>query len=139
MEIIIDGLTDLPRAVKEFLAALGERKTVAFHGSMGAGKTTFISALCRHLGVNETAASPSFAIINEYKAHPSGELIYHFDFYRLDSAADAMEIGAEDYFYSGNLCLIEWPERVEELLPEDCVHVSIGADELTDKRKLTFL
>ena len=98
MTISIDNLDALPRAAEEFMKVLGSRRVVAFRGEMGAGKTTFIAELCRQLGVSDTAASPSFAIINEYMVPTSGELIYHFDFYRLDSPQDAMEIGAEDYF-----------------------------------------
>lgn len=136
MEIKIADIDGLPGAAREFLDALHGRRVVAFHGEMGAGKTTFISALCRLLGVGETAASPSFAIINEYRGTDGP--IYHFDFYRLDSARDAMEIGAEEYFYSGALCLIEWPERVEEILPEECVHVNLHVDPVTDARVLSF-
>lgn len=106
-KIIIHNLAELPEACAPFLKVLGNRRVVAFYGAMGVGKTTFIAELCRHLGVEDTAASPSFAIINEYRSQPKGELIYHFDFYRLDTADDAREIGAEEYFYSGNLCLIE--------------------------------
>lgn len=138
MVITVNNVAELPAAAEKFLNALGERRVVAFHGDMGAGKTTFIAALCRLLGINDTAASPSFAIINEYKADVSGQIIYHFDFYRFDSPEEALEIGAEDYFYSGNLCLIEWPERVESLLPSDCVNVTIEADPLTDRRTITI-
>ena len=140
MEIIIDSLQELPRAAGQFVAALEERgrRVVAFRGEMGAGKTTLIAEICRRLGVDDTAASPSFAIINEYRAPASGEVIYHFDFYRLDSPEEAMEIGAEDYFYSGRLCLIEWPERVESLLPPDTLFVDVEADPLTGRRTITF-
>lgn len=138
MKILIKNLEALPEAADRFIEVLGDRRVVAFHGGMGAGKTTFISALCRRLGVGDTAASPSFAIINEYVARPSGDLIYHFDFYRFESPEEALEIGAEDYFYSDNLCLIEWPERVDALLPPDCVDVTIEVDELTGERTLTI-
>lgn len=138
MEIILDNLDRLSEAADKFLSILGERKVVAFRGEMGAGKTTFIAELCRRLGVKDTAASPSFAIINEYLAHPSGNNIYHFDFYRLESPQEAVEIGTEDYFYSGNLCLIEWPERVESLLPEDTVNVTIKADPISFKRIISI-
>lgn len=138
MKIQIHNIAELPEAADRFINALGNRRVVAFHGGMGAGKTTFISALCRRLGVADTAASPSFAIINEYVADTSGDLIYHFDFYRFDSPEEALEIGAEDYFYSGNLCLIEWPERVDALLPPDCVDVTIEVDEATGCRTITI-
>lgn len=137
MKISIKSLEELPLAAEKFLETLGKRRVVAFHGEMGAGKTTFISALCKHLGVLDIAASPSFAIINEYIAadkHP----IYHFDFYRLDSPQEAMDIGAEDYFYSGNLCLIEWPERVEPILPQDTVDVSIQVNPETSERIISI-
>lgn len=124
MEIKIPSLSALPDAARAFIEAIGERRVFAFVAPMGAGKTTLIAEICRQLGVEETANSPSFSIINEYE-DAGGEKIYHFDFYRFESPAEAEEIGAEDYFYSGALCLIEWPERVEPLLPEDTVVVRI--------------
>lgn len=135
--ILIHNLEELDAACVRLLNAIGERRVVAFHGDMGAGKTTLIAAMCRRLGVAETAASPSFAIINEYRSQTSGEPVYHFDFYRLDTPAEALEIGVEDYFYSGRLCLIEWPERVEPLLPAGCVDVGIEVDPATGCRTLT--
>ena len=111
---------------------------MAFYGSMGAGKTTFIKAICDVLGVTDTVNSPTFAIVNEYLA-ANGESVYHFDFYRIKKIEEAYDFGYEDYFYSGNLCLIEWPELIEELLPEETVRVKIeettnGARELTIER-----
>lgn len=97
----------------------------AFYGAMGAGKTTFIKAVCEELGVEDVINSPTFAIINEYRSETSGELIYHFDFYRINKLSEAENIGTSDYFYSGALCFIEWPEKIEELLPEDTVRVTI--------------
>lgn len=138
MKIAIDNIEGLAEAAKKFMKVLGQRRVVAFNGEMGAGKTTFIAELCRQLGVTDTAASPSFAIINEYRAPATGDVIYHFDFYRLDSPQEAIEIGMEDYFYSGNLCLIEWPERVESLLPEDTVFVTIEVDPATQQRIITI-
>ena len=126
--INIDGLPDLPRAAGEFLQAIGERTPVAFYAPMGAGKTTFITALCKALGVEEDAvSSPTFAIVNEYTAKEGP--IYHFDFYRIKKLEEVYDMGFEDYFYSGALCLIEWPELIEEVLPEDAVKVSIKEKE----------
>ena len=102
---------------------MGERKVFAFYGKMGAGKTTFIKAICEALGVEDVVTSPTFAIVNEYKA-PSGS-VYHFDFYRIKNLREAYDIGCEEYFYSGQPCFIEWPELIEELLPEDAVRVNI--------------
>ena len=136
MEIKIDSLAGLPAAAEAFINAIGERRVFAFVAPMGAGKTTFIAEVCRRLGVEEIANSPSFSIINEY-VDARGEKIYHFDFYRFESPQEAEEIGAEDYFYSGNLCLIEWPERVEPLLPPDTVVVNIAVGE-DGKRVITF-
>lgn len=131
-------LENINAAAAEFLKELGDRKIVAFYGSMGAGKTTFIKAICDVLGVTDTVNSPTFAIVNEYLA-ANGDSVYHFDFYRIKKIEEAYDFGYEDYFYSGNLCLIEWPELIEELLPEDTVRVKIeettnGARELTIER-----
>ena len=128
-------LENINAAAAEFLRELGDKRIVAFYGSMGAGKTTFIKAICDVLGVTDTVNSPTFAIVNEYLA-ASGDSVYHFDFYRIKKIEEAYDFGYEDYFYSGNLCLIEWPELIEELLPEDTVRVKIeeiegGERELT--------
>ena len=124
MEIVIVNINEIRSAAREFLNIMGDNKVFAFHGSMGAGKTTFIKALCEELGVTETVGSPTFAIINEYK-DGQGLPIYHFDFYRINKLEEVYDFGYEDYFYSGNLCLIEWPELVESLLPENTVRISI--------------
>ena len=111
---------------------MGDKTVYAFYGEMGAGKTTFIGELCRALGVEDDLAnSPSFSIINEYRSDTTAELIYHFDLYRLENIDDALEIGVEDYFDSGALCLLEWPERIEALLPDDTVkvHITVNPDE----------
>lgn len=129
-------LENIDKAAAEFLKELGDRKIVAFYGSMGAGKTTFIKAICDVLGVTDTVNSPTFAIVNEYLA-ASGSSIYHFDFYRIKKIEEAYDFGYEDYFYSGDLCLIEWPELIEELLPEDTVRVKIEEIE-TGERVLTL-
>lgn len=129
--ITIANLDDLPRAAREFVEAMGDATVFAFYGDMGAGKTTFINALSHELGVEEDVAnSPSFSIVNEYRSDTTAELIYHFDLYRLNSADEALDLGIEDYFDSGALCLLEWPERVEQLLPDDTVRVklSVGDD-----------
>ena len=122
MEIKIDNLEHIHAAARDFIAAMGEGTVFAFYGHMGAGKTTFIKAVCECLGVEDVINSPTFAIVNEYRAE-SGELIYHFDFYRIKKLEEVYDMGYEDYFYSGALCFIEWPELVEELLPEDAVKV----------------
>lgn len=133
------SLESLPEAAKQFMAAMGDDTVYAFYGEMGAGKTTFISALARELGVEEDVAnSPSFAIINEYRSSTTAELIYHFDLYRLESLDEALEIGVEDYFDSGALCLLEWPERIADTLPDDTVRVDITVDPNTDARTITI-
>jgi tRNA threonylcarbamoyladenosine biosynthesis protein TsaE len=125
-KINIPSIEALPQAAKNFVALMGDETVYAFYGEMGAGKTTFIRELTHALGVeDEQANSPSFAIINEYRSDTTAELIYHFDLYRLESVEDALEIGVEDYFDSGALCLLEWPERIEPLLPDDTVKVTI--------------
>ena len=132
MKIEIPNRAALPEAAKEFAAQMGDETVYAFYGEMGAGKTTFIGELCRALGVEDDLAnSPSFSIINEYRSDTTAELIYHFDLYRLENIDDALEIGVEDYFDSGALCLLEWPERIEALLPDDTVkvHITVNPDE----------
>ena len=118
----------LREAARQFITANGlmENKglVIAFYGKMGAGKTTFIKAICEELGVEDVITSPTFAIVNEYSL-PSQEALYHFDFYRIKKLEEVYDMGYEDYFYSGNLCLIEWPELIEELLPEDALRVTI--------------
>lgn len=138
MEIKINNINELPAAVEKFIEAMDDRTVFAFRGEMGAGKTTFITELCRQLGVDDIANSPSFSIVNEYRSDTTAELIYHFDFYRLDSEEEALEIGTEDYFDSGALCFIEWPERVENLLPGDTVEVSLTVDHDDNSRTISF-
>ncbi len=124
--IKIDSLNSIDQAAKEFVAQMGDETVYAFYGEMGAGKTTFINALCKALGVeDDTTNSPSFSIINEYRSDTTAELIYHFDLYRLENLEEAFDIGVEDYFDSGALCLLEWPERIEDILPDDTVKVEI--------------
>lgn len=135
-EIIINGVEDLQRAAKVFLEKKGDGTIIAFYGGMGAGKTTFITALCKELGVSDIVNSPTFTIANEYKT-ASGSSVYHFDFYRINRLSEAMDIGVFEYFDSGNLCLIEWPEMIEELLPEETLKVQILIDD-ADTRTLLF-
>ena len=124
-EIVIRNLEDLPRAAQAFLAAIEGHPLIAFHAPMGAGKTTFITAVCKALGVREDAvSSPTFAIVNEYRGG-AGQPIYHFDFYRIERPEEALDIGLFDYLDSGSLCLMEWPENIAGLLPEETLPVSI--------------
>ena len=115
----------LQQAAQAFADAIGDARVFAFYGAMGAGKTTFIKEVCRALGVTEVITSPTFAIVNEYQSDTTAALIYHFDFYRIKKLEEVYDMGYEDYFYSGALCFIEWPELIEDLLPEDAVRVSI--------------
>jgi len=124
MEIKIENTQNLTEAAQKFVDEMGENRVFAFYGKMGAGKTTFIKAICEALGVEDVVTSPTFAIVNEY-ADSKGEPVYHFDFYRIKNLREAYDIGCEEYFYSGYPCFIEWPELVEELLPEDTVSVRI--------------
>ena len=123
MEIKISNLDNIQEAASAFIQQIGDHKVFAFYGSMGAGKTTFVKAICESLGVDDVITSPTFAIINEY--HADDRVIYHFDFYRIKKLEEVYDMGYEDYFFSGSLCFIEWPELIEELLPEDAVKVSI--------------
>ena len=134
-EIIVNGIEDLPRAAKVFLEKKGPATVVAFYGAMGAGKTTFITALCKTLGVKDVVNSPTFTIVNEYR-NGLGESVYHFDFYRINRLSEAMDIGLYEYFDSGCLCLIEWPEMIEELLPEETLKVQILTDDANTRRLL---
>lgn len=127
--ITIRNLDTIREAAREFIGGMDDRTVYAFRGRMGAGKTTFIKAICEELGVEDVINSPTFAIINEYRSAETGELIYHFDFYRIDKPGEAQDIGTEDYFDSGALCLIEWPEKIEALLPADTVEVTIAENE----------
>ena len=138
--IEIPSTEALPEACRRFLGAMGTHSIFAFFGEMGAGKTTFISALSRMLGVSsDLAGSPSLSIVNEYRSDTTGRTIYHFDLYRLDEPEEALDLGIDDYFDSGNLCLIEWPERIEGLLPDDTVRVDLAVNpDLTRTLTLTF-
>ena len=123
MEIRINNLDSIREAAREFISVIGDHRVFAFYGSMGAGKTTFVKAICEELGVEDVITSPTFAIINEYSGRDG--VIYHFDFYRIKKLEEVYDMGYEDYFYSGALCFIEWPELIEDVLPEDAVKVKI--------------
>lgn len=120
-------ISDIKTAAREFVDSMGESRVFAFYGKMGAGKTTFIKAVCEVLGVDDVITSPTFAIVNEYSAGAAdgAKTIYHFDFYRIKQMEEVYDMGYEDYFYSRALCFIEWPELIEPLLPEDAVRVDI--------------
>lgn len=129
-EILIPSLDRIDEAAKRFLNEIGANRLVAFYAPMGAGKTTFTTAVCKALGVSsEAVSSPTFAIVNEYRT-ASGEPVFHFDFYRIENNAEALDIGLYDYLDSGALCLMEWPENIEDLLPAETlkVRISVGAD-----------
>ncbi len=136
MEIKINNINEINMAAKQFVDAMGNNSVFAFYGKMGAGKTTFIKAVCEQLGVTDVINSPTFAIVNEY-LDGRGEPIYHFDFYRIKRHQEVLDIGYEDYIYSGNICFMEWPELIEELLPEDAVKVTIEEDP-DGSRRITF-
>ena len=122
--ITIQSLETIREAAREFVSQIDERRVFAFYGKMGAGKTTFVKAICEELGVDDVITSPTFAIVNEYGL-PDGDSIFHFDFYRIKRLEEVYDMGYEDYFYSGALCFIEWPELIDDLLPEDAVKVTI--------------
>ena len=133
---VINGIQSLEAVARQFWSAISEHRVIAFYGSMGAGKTTFITALCKVLGVEDTVNSPTFTLVNEYEA-ADGMPVWHFDFYRIERPEEALDIGLEEYLYGNGLCLIEWPENIEPLLPEDCLKVYlevVGADQ----RRLSF-
>ena len=136
-EIKIQSLEHIHEAARQFIEAMGDNTVFAFYGKMGAGKTTFIKAVCEELGVEDVVTSPTFAIVNEYRSATTGELVYHFDFYRIKKLEEVYDMGYEDYFYCGAVCFIEWPELVEELLPGDAVKVTI--DEQADGTRLLVL
>ena len=135
MTIQITDINSIGEAAREFVSQIGDRRVFAFYGQMGAGKTTFIKAVCEALGVEDVITSPTFAIVNEYTAashprtpvppHPPISTIYHFDFYRIKKLEEVYDMGYEDYFYSDSLCFIEWPELIDEVLPDDAVKVTI--------------
>ncbi len=128
MEIRIESLNHIHEAARTFIKEIGSHRVFAFYATMGTGKTTFIKAVCEELGVAEVVTSPTFAIVNEYTAGEgewAGEPIFHFDFYRIKKLEEVYDMGYEEYFYSGSLCFIEWPELIEDILPDDAVRVTI--------------
>ena len=132
-EIIVDSLDALKDVAEEVVRGLDGRNVVAFCGSMGAGKTTLISAIMEYLGSSDTVTSPTFALVNQYGT-ASGDVVYHFDFYRINRIEEVFDMGYEEYFYSGDLCLIEWPELIEDLLPEDAMVVRIEVLSPTERK-----
>lgn len=124
MKLTIKNIESIHETAREFINSIGDHRVLAFYGKMGAGKTTFTKAVCEELGVTDVITSPTFAIVNEYTAG-NGEPVYHFDFYRIKKLEEVYDMGYEDYFYSGNLCLMEWAELIEDLLPEDALRIAI--------------
>ena len=135
-ELEIQSLDTIHKTAQEFIELIGENTVFAFNGKMGAGKTTFIKAVCEMLGVKETVNSPTFSIVNEYEG-TNGRIIFHFDCYRINKVQEALDFGAEEYLYSGNLCFIEWSENIAPILPESIVNVDIEETE-NGKRKITL-
>lgn len=127
IELKIDSLSELDHVAEQIIENLADRTVVLFRGGMGAGKTTLISRIVAQLGAEDTVTSPTFALVNQYQG--SDRLIYHFDFYRIDRVEEVFDLGYEEYFYSGELCLVEWPEKIEALIPEDVMTVSIEVDD----------
>ncbi|MBS7319915.1 tRNA (adenosine(37)-N6)-threonylcarbamoyltransferase complex ATPase subunit type 1 TsaE [Prevotella sp. P3-120] len=136
MEITINGLDTIRSAARQFIENIGSSRVFAFYGKMGAGKTTFVKALCEELGCDDVITSPTFAIVNEY-TDGEQQPVYHFDFYRIKKLEEVYDMGYEEYFYSGALCLIEWPELIEDVLPDDTVRVTIE-EQADGSRLLTF-
>ena len=132
----INSIKTINQTAQKFIDQIGDRTIFAFNGKMGAGKTTFIKAICETMGVKETVNSPTFSIVNEYDA-ANGRIIYHFDCYRINKIQEALDLGAEEYLYSGNLCFIEWSENIAPLLPDSLVNVDIEEVE-NGKRMITI-
>lgn len=142
MEINIQSIDTIREAAHEFIQHIGDTRVFAFYGKMGAGKTTFVKAICEELGCHDVITSPTFSIVNEYTLNTDLPTLdthtaYHFDFYRIKKLEEVYDMGYEEYFYSGALCLIEWPETLEEILPDDSVRVSITEQE-DGTRKVSF-
>lgn len=129
MKISIKSLDSIHEAARKFIKNMGTGHVFAFYGKMGAGKTTFIKAVCEELGVDDVITSPTFAIVNDYTSSKDDSHIFHFDFYRIKKLEEVYDMGYEDYFYSGSLCFIEWPELIEDILPGDAVKVTVTQNE----------
>ena len=129
MDIKIESLDHIHEAAQQFIDNMGKGNVFAFYGKMGAGKTTFIKAICECLQVDDVITSPTFSIVNEYYSNKLDDSIYHFDFYRIKKVEEVFDMGYEDYFYSGRLCFLEWHELIEGLLPKDAVKVHIMEQE----------
>ena len=127
IQLKIDSLSELDHVAEQIISSLGGRTVVLFRGGMGAGKTTLISRIVALLGSEDTVTSPTFALVNEYEGDEG--LIYHFDFYRIDKVEEVFDLGYEEYFYSGDLCLVEWPEKIEALIPDDVMTVKIEVED----------
>jgi tRNA threonylcarbamoyladenosine biosynthesis protein TsaE len=132
----INSLKEINAVAKEFLSLVGNKRVFALYGAMGVGKTTFVKAICDEMGVEDTINSPTFSIVNEYHT-PKEDIIYHFDFYRIEDVKEAYDFGYEDYFYSKAMCFIEWPEKIESILPDDAVEV-IFEEESDGSRSITI-
>ncbi|MAX68341.1 MAG: tRNA (adenosine(37)-N6)-threonylcarbamoyltransferase complex ATPase subunit type 1 TsaE [Flavobacteriales bacterium] len=124
MKIVVNCVSELELAATSLLELINDNNIICFYGEMGVGKTTFIKEICKKLGVEDTVSSPTFSIINEYLTE-NNESVYHFDFYRIEKEEEAFDIGYEEYFYQGNLCLIEWPEKISLIIPENIIKVQI--------------
>ena len=127
-ELKINSLEEINSVAKQFIELVGERRVFAMYGAMGVGKTTFVKAVCEELGVEDTITSPSFAIVNEYHTQKD-KIVYHFDFYRIEDVQEAYDFGYEDYFYSKAMCFIEWPERIDSILPADVINLNFREEE----------
>ncbi|MBQ1980037.1 MAG: tRNA (adenosine(37)-N6)-threonylcarbamoyltransferase complex ATPase subunit type 1 TsaE [Alistipes sp.] len=128
IQLKIDSLSELDSVAEQIISSLDGRNVVLFRGGMGAGKTTLISRIVAQLGAEDTVTSPTFALVNEYEGADK-MLIYHFDFYRIDKVEEVFDLGYEEYFYSGDLCLVEWPEKIEALIPDDVMTVKIEVED----------
>ena len=140
MEIEIKNLETIRESARAFIQHIGDARVFAFYGKMGAGKTTFVKAICEELGSEDVITSPTFSIVNEYTTHDTSltmPQVYHFDFYRIKKLEEVYDMGYEEYFYSGALCLIEWPELIEDILPDDAVKVTIE-EQPDGTRKVSF-
>ena len=132
MDLLIKSLADLDNAASEIITFASNNHIFLFYGDMGAGKTTLIKSLCKQLGTNDNVASPTFSIVNEYNA--PGRNIYHFDFYRLKTQTEALDMGFEEYLYSGNYCFIEWPEKIPDLLPLHYISIKISVESNNERQ-----